>query len=81
MPRFLAEDHLAISELVRFVIAAISRTDSWEALQADEWSDADLLRKHRYQSLVSLAEFVESELVGEVQRTVDSTGRGYGRAK
>jgi len=42
LPRILEEDHLAISELVRIAIAAIARTDTWEALQADGWTDEDL---------------------------------------
>ncbi len=42
LPRLLAQDHIAISELVRIAIAAIARTDIWEALQHDEWAEADL---------------------------------------
>jgi hypothetical protein len=42
LPRLLAEDPIVISELVRIAIAAIARVDTWEALQADGWSDKDL---------------------------------------
>ncbi|MCO5052240.1 MAG: hypothetical protein M9920_08050 [Verrucomicrobiae bacterium] len=42
LPRLLAEDGLVISELVRIAIGAIAKTDTWEALQADGWTDADL---------------------------------------
>lgn len=40
--KILAEDRILISDLVRIAIAAIARADTWEALQADGWSDADL---------------------------------------
>jgi hypothetical protein len=42
LPRLLAEDHIVISELVRIAIGAIARADTWEALQADGWTDEDL---------------------------------------
>lgn len=42
--RALARDGIVISELVRVAIASIARTGTWEALQADGWSDADLAR-------------------------------------
>jgi hypothetical protein len=38
----LAEDHLAISELVRIAVAAIARAHTWEALQVQGWTDEDL---------------------------------------
>ena len=44
LPRLLAGDRILISELVRIAIAAIARTDTWEALQADGWTDDDLAR-------------------------------------
>jgi hypothetical protein len=40
--RFLADDQVAISELVRIAIAGIARTYTWEALQAHGWNDPDL---------------------------------------
>ncbi|MBI3851955.1 MAG: hypothetical protein HY298_16990 [Verrucomicrobia bacterium] len=43
LPRLMAEDHTAISELVRIAIAAVAKTDTWEALQADGWTDEDLV--------------------------------------
>ncbi len=42
LPRCLAEDRLLISELVRIAVAAIARTDTWEALQAEGWTDSQL---------------------------------------
>jgi hypothetical protein len=42
LPKVLAQDRLVISELVRIAIAAIARTATWEALQAEGWSDQDL---------------------------------------
>src|SRR5262249_2576297 len=42
LPRFLASDGLVISELVRHAVAALARGDTWDALQADGWTDADL---------------------------------------
>lgn len=44
LPRLLAEDGILISELVRIAIGAIAKADSWEALQADGWTDEDLAR-------------------------------------
>ena len=42
--RLLGEDRILISELVRRAIAAIARAATWEALQADGWTDGDLAR-------------------------------------
>jgi hypothetical protein len=42
LPRLMAEDRTAISELVRIAIAANAKVDTWEALQADGWTDEDL---------------------------------------
>lgn len=42
LPRLLAEDHILISELVRIALAAIAKTGTWEALQAEGWTDDDL---------------------------------------
>lgn len=44
LPRLLAEDRIAISELVRIAIAAIANTAVWEALQAEGWTDDDLAK-------------------------------------
>lgn len=40
--RLLAEDGVVISELVRIAMSAITKTDTWEALQSDGWTDTDL---------------------------------------
>ncbi len=42
LPRLLAEDDIVISELVRIALGAIARTGTWEALQAEGWTDVDL---------------------------------------
>jgi hypothetical protein len=42
LPRMLAHDGIVISELVRIAIAGVARVDTWEALQADGWTDDDL---------------------------------------
>src|SRR5207249_2331250 len=44
IPRSLAEDRILISELVRVAVAAIARTGTWEALQAEGWREKDLAR-------------------------------------
>ncbi len=44
LPRLLERDRILISELVRIALAAIARTDTWEALQADGWTDDQLAR-------------------------------------
>ncbi len=44
LPRLLAQDHVLISELVRNALASIARTDTWEALQAEGWTDSELAR-------------------------------------
>jgi len=47
LPRLLAEDRMLISELVRITLAGVVWSDTWEALQADGWTDEDLLRLQR----------------------------------
>jgi hypothetical protein len=42
--RALARDRIVISELVRVAIASVARAGTWEALQADGWSDEDLAK-------------------------------------
>jgi hypothetical protein len=42
LPRMLERDGIVISELVRVAIAAIARGDTWEALQAEGWTDDSL---------------------------------------
>lgn len=44
LPRLLAEDRIVISELVRIAVAAIARTTTWEAMQADGWTDGQLVQ-------------------------------------
>jgi hypothetical protein len=44
LPRLLAEDRIVISELVRIAIAAVAEPTTWEALQADGWTDEDLAK-------------------------------------
>jgi hypothetical protein len=66
LPRLMAEDHVLISELVRIAIAAIARTDTWEALQADGWTDEDLLRVQQACTSQSFADAMVRALQGEV---------------
>jgi hypothetical protein len=47
LPRMLAPDGIVISELVRDAIAAVARGDTWEALQAEGWTDDDLAQIQR----------------------------------
>lgn len=42
IPKLMAEDKIWISELVRSVIGAIARANTWEALQRDDWQDEEL---------------------------------------
>jgi hypothetical protein len=42
LPLLLANDRTIISELVRDATAAMAKFTTWEALQADGWTDADL---------------------------------------
>jgi len=65
LPRLLAEDHLAISELVRIAVAAIARTDTWEALQADGWTDEDLAAMRSAWAAQSFAQNMVRSLEGE----------------
>ncbi|HTL15685.1 MAG TPA: hypothetical protein VL793_00530 [Patescibacteria group bacterium] len=43
LPRYLANDSVLISELVRGALGSIARSDTWEALQSDGWTDDQLL--------------------------------------
>lgn len=42
LPRLLAEDRIVISEWVRIATSGIAKVDTWEALQAEGWTDEDL---------------------------------------
>jgi hypothetical protein len=65
LPRFLERDGILISELVRVALAAIARTDTWEALQAQGWTDDELLRIQKaWEDQRFLANFTRS-LEGE----------------
>lgn len=66
LTRVLAEDHILISELVRYAIVAIARTSVWEALQAEGWGDADLAQlAHEWES-ISFATNMTHSLEGEI---------------
>lgn len=65
LTRLLAEDHLAISELVRIAVAAIARTDTWEALQADGWTDEDLATLQQAWTEQTFASNMARSLEGE----------------
>ncbi len=67
LPRLLKEDRLPVSELVRIAMAALARTATWEALQADGWTDADLARVQdawtNEEFCVSMTRGLEGELM------------------
>lgn len=65
LPRLLADDRITISELVRIAIAAIARTDTWEALQAEGWSDDDLAALQAAWSKQDFATAMARSLEGE----------------
>ncbi len=63
--RLLEQDQLLISELVRIAIAAIGRTCTWEALQAEGWTDEDLARLQQTWEATSFIPPVGRSLEGE----------------
>lgn len=65
LPRLLASDGIVISELVRVAIAAIARGDTWEALQAEGWTDDDLAQLQRAWQSQHFAEGMVRALEGE----------------
>jgi hypothetical protein len=65
LPGLLAEDGVVISELVRIAIGAVARTDTWEALQADGWTDADLAAIQRAWESQEFAASLARNLNGE----------------
>jgi hypothetical protein len=65
LPRVLAQDGIVISELVRGAIAAIARFDTWEALQADGWTDEDLAEFQRVWERQDFAGSMVRALEGE----------------
>ena len=65
LPRLLERDRMVISELVRVALGAIARVDTWEALQAEGWTDAQLVRlEQAWQAQRFIANFSRS-LQGE----------------
>jgi hypothetical protein len=66
IPRFLEEDHILISELVRIAIASIARTTVWEALQADGWTDAELAQLAQVWQSTTFATNMTHDLEGEL---------------
>jgi hypothetical protein len=67
LTRLLARDGIVISELVRDAIAAVARGDTWEALQADGWTDDDLAQMQgaweRQQFAVPMVRALEGERI------------------
>ena len=61
LPRLIASDRLAISELVRFAVVSFAKTATWEALQAEGWTDEALLK---IQAAWESQEFIKSAVVG-----------------
>ncbi len=82
--RLLAEDGVVISELVRIAMGAIARTDTWEALQSDDWADADLAAiQHVWETqyfMASMATNLEGEriyMLQTAQQLRDSNDKTY----
>lgn len=69
--RLLERDQILISELVRVAVVAIARTDTWEALQADGWTDEQLNRLQQAWQAPRILEGMIRGLEGE--RTFIST--------
>jgi hypothetical protein len=67
LPRCLAEDHLIIAEMVRGVLVAIAMGDTWEALQADGWSDTDLTKLQKAWADERFVSGLEAAFEGETR--------------
>jgi hypothetical protein len=65
LPRMLAHDGIVISELVRCAIAAVARTDTWEALHADGWTEGDLAQMQEAWERLQFAQPMVRALEGE----------------
>jgi hypothetical protein len=65
LPQLLAEDRVVISELVRIALGAIARADTWAALQADGWTDADLVLLQKAWEAQDFAQGMAVSLEGE----------------
>lgn len=65
LPRLLSEDRIVISELVRIAIGAIGKADTWEALQADGWTDEDLTKLQKTLESQEFARAMVGSLEGE----------------
>jgi len=66
IPRLLAEDRIVISELVRIALAAIVRADTWEALQAESWTEEELARIQQAWEQQEFASAMTRALQGEL---------------
>lgn len=71
IPRLFAEDRLLISELVRIAVLAVARAVTWEALQADGWTDVELVQLQRA--------WEKAEFVGAMTRVLEGE-RAFGIA-
>jgi uncharacterized protein YerC len=65
LPKLLARDRIVISELVRIAVSAIAKNGTWQALQADGWADADLVRIQRAWEQPEFLSAMERALEGE----------------
>jgi hypothetical protein len=65
LPRLLETDHVVISELVRFAMASIMGNYTWEALQYDHWTDADLATLQRAWEQLTFSTNTVRSLAGE----------------
>jgi hypothetical protein len=65
LPRLLESDQVVISELVRIAMASIMGTYTWEALQHDLWTDADLATLQSAWEPLSFSTNTARSLTGE----------------
>jgi hypothetical protein len=72
LSRLLQSDRLLISELVRIAIASIAKTATWEALQAEGWTDEDLARIQQAWSDQEFCQSMAHGLEGDI--LYDDTG-------
>jgi hypothetical protein len=65
LPRLIANDRLAISELVRIAISVSARMATWEALQAADWTEEDLAALQKAWESQEFAKALVRSLEGE----------------
>ncbi len=61
LPHMIESDRLAISELVRIAVISFVKSATWEALQSEGWTDADL---QKLQAAWESHQFINSAVAG-----------------